>query len=108
MDVIIYSSPDSKENNRGFCFLQYDSHKAAKNAKRSDCKDGLDSTMICSFFFRRFNSGKVKIWSCDMFVDWADPQEDPDEATMSRVKILYCRNLSQAVTEFSLQELFGR
>ena len=33
-DVIIYSSPDSRDNNRGFCFLQYQSYKAASMAKR--------------------------------------------------------------------------
>ena len=43
-----------------------------------------------------------------MFVDWADPQEEPDEDTMSRVKILYCRNLTKAVTEADLLELFQR
>ena len=26
-EVIIYSSPDDKKKNRGFCFLEYESHK---------------------------------------------------------------------------------
>lgn len=34
VEVIIYSSPDDKKKNRGFCFLEYDSHKAASLAKR--------------------------------------------------------------------------
>lgn len=34
MEVIIYSSPDDKRKNRGFCFLEYESHKAASLAKR--------------------------------------------------------------------------
>ena len=25
--MIIYSSPDDKKKNRGFCFLEYESHK---------------------------------------------------------------------------------
>jgi len=33
-EVIIYSSPDDKKKNRGFCFLEYESHKAASLAKR--------------------------------------------------------------------------
>ena len=41
-------------------------------------------------------------------MDWADPLEAPDEDTMSKVKVLYCRNLTSAVTEVSLLELFGR
>ena len=64
--------------------------------------------ILDSFFSRRFDCGKIKIWSCDIFVDWADPEEEPDEDTMSRVKILYCRNLTQAVTEAELLELFER
>lgn len=66
-EVIIYSSPDDKKKNRGFCFLEYESHKAASLAKR------------------RLSTGRIKVWSCDIIVDWADPQEEPDEQTMSKV-----------------------
>jgi hypothetical protein len=66
-EVIIYSSPDDKKKNRGFCFLEYESHKAASLAKR------------------RLETGRVKVWSCDIIVDWADPQEEPDEEIMSQV-----------------------
>ena len=48
------------------------------------------------------------MWSCDIIVDWADPQEEPDEDTMAKVKVLYCRNLTLTVTEESLRELFER
>merc|ERR1719392_119480 len=90
VDVIIYSSPDDKKKNRGFCFLEYESHKAASLAKR------------------RLGTGRIKVWSCDIIVDWADPQEEPDEDTMAKVKVLYCRNLTVTVTEDSLRELFER
>ncbi|GBN42893.1 Heterogeneous nuclear ribonucleoprotein Q [Araneus ventricosus] len=33
-EVIIYSSPDDKRKNRGFCFIEYVSHKAASLAKK--------------------------------------------------------------------------
>lgn len=66
-EVIIYSSPDDKKKNRGFCFLEYESHKSASLAKR------------------RLETGRVKVWSCDIIVDWADPQEEPDSETMSQV-----------------------
>ena len=52
---------------RGFCFLEYESHKAASLAKR------------------RLETGRVKVWSCDIIVDWADPQEEPDDETMTQV-----------------------
>ncbi|XP_070494183.1 heterogeneous nuclear ribonucleoprotein R isoform X4 [Chironomus tepperi] len=88
MEVIIYSSPDDKKKNRGFCFLEYESHKAASLAKR------------------RLGTGRIKVWSCDIIVDWADPQEEPDEGTMSKVKVLYVRNLTQDVSEEKLKEQF--
>jgi len=87
-EVIIYSSPDDKKKNRGFCFLEYESHKAASLAKR------------------RLETGRVKVWSCDIIVDWADPQEEPDEDTMSQVKVLYVRNLTSSVSEEKLREVF--
>lgn len=87
-EVIIYSSPDDKKKNRGFCFLEYESHKAASLAKR------------------RLGTGRIKVWSCDIIVDWADPQEEPDEDTMAKVKVLYCRNLTANVTEEDLKQCF--
>ena len=67
-DVIIYSSPDdSKKKNRGFAFLEYESHKAASLAKR------------------RLSSGRIRVWGCDIIVDWADPIEEPDSDTMAKV-----------------------
>ncbi|XP_043232975.1 heterogeneous nuclear ribonucleoprotein Q-like isoform X2 [Amphibalanus amphitrite] len=88
VDVIIYSSPDDKKKNRGFCFLEYETHKAASLAKR------------------RLGSGRVKVWSCDVIVDWADPQEEPDKETMAKVKVLYARNLTSDCTEEKLKEAF--
>lgn len=45
-EVIIYSSPDDNKKNRGFCFLEYESHKAASLAKR---RLGTGRTKVCSF-----------------------------------------------------------
>lgn len=87
-EVIVYSSPDDKKKNRGFGFLEYESHKAASLAKR------------------RLGSGRTKVWGCEIIVDWADPQEEPDEEVMSKVKVLYVRNLTQEVTEEKLKEAF--
>lgn len=89
VDVIIYNSPDdSKKKNRGFAFLEYDSHKSASMAKH------------------RIGNGYTRVWGCDIIVDWADPQEEPDEETMSKVKVLYVRNLKSDVTEEQLRERF--
>jgi len=87
-DVIIYSIPDDRKKNRGFCFLEFESHKAASFAKR------------------RLSSGSVKVWGCDILVDWADPQQEPDEEIMAKVKVVYIRNLTHECTEDTLKHLF--
>ncbi|KAI1286029.1 Heterogeneous nuclear ribonucleoprotein Q [Halotydeus destructor] len=89
-EVIVYTSPDDRKKNRGFCFLEYDSHKSASLAKR------------------KLSAPRSKVWACDILVDWADPQEEPDQETMSKVKVLYIRNLMAEVTEIELNELFSR
>lgn len=86
--MITYSPPEDHKKNRGFCFLEYDSHKNASAAKR------------------KLTSSGMKIFKCDILVDWADPQEEPDEETMSKVKVLYVRNLTSQVSEQQLKTLF--
>jgi len=77
--VIIYNSPDDGKKNRGFCFLEYDSHKAAANARR------------------RLSSPNLKIWGCDMVIDWADAQTEPDDDTMSKVRIMNMNDNDTAI-----------
>lgn len=86
-DVIIYNVPDDpKKKNRGFTFLDFDSHKSAAAAKKrlSTCR----------------------VFGCDIIIDWADPLEEPDEETMSKVKVLYVRNLKSDVSEAMLRTAF--
>lgn len=71
VEVIIYSTPDDpKKRNRGFAFLEYASHKDASMARR------------------KLNSGNVRVWNCEVAVDWAEPQEEPDEKTMQSVSFV--------------------
>ncbi|ETE67247.1 Heterogeneous nuclear ribonucleoprotein Q, partial [Ophiophagus hannah] len=65
-DVILYHQPDDKKKNRGFCFLEYEDHKTAAQARR------------------RLMSGKVKVWGNVVTVEWADPIEDPDPEVMAK------------------------
>lgn len=67
MDVILYHQPDDKKKNRGFCFLEYEDHKSAAQARR------------------RLMSGKVKVWGNVVTVEWADPVEEPDPEVMAKV-----------------------
>ncbi|KAJ8008911.1 hypothetical protein DPEC_G00083340 [Dallia pectoralis] len=89
-DVILYQQPDDKKKNRGFCFLEYDDHKMAAQARR------------------RLMSGKVKVWGNVVTVEWADPIEDPDPEVMAKVKVLFVRNLATSVTEEMLEKSFGQ
>ncbi|XP_038134867.1 heterogeneous nuclear ribonucleoprotein Q-like isoform X2 [Cyprinodon tularosa] len=89
-DVILYHQPDDKKKNRGFCFLEYEDHKTAAQARR------------------RLMSGKVKVWSNLVTVEWADPIEDPDPEVMAKVKVLFVRNLANGVTEEILEKSFSQ
>lgn len=77
-DVILYHQPDDKKKNRGFCFLEYEDHKTAAQARR------------------RLMSGKVKVWGNVVTVEWADPIEDPDPEVMAKVR---CFNSTSATVE---------
>lgn len=67
-DVTTYNCPDDKQYmNSGFCFLDFESHQAAAKAKR------------------RMETGRVGIWGNEMFVYWADPQEEPDENIIAAI-----------------------
>ncbi|KAI4799825.1 hypothetical protein KUCAC02_016625, partial [Chaenocephalus aceratus] len=88
-DVILYHQPDDKKKNRGFCFLEYEDHKTAAQARR------------------RLMSGKVKVWGNVVTVEWADPIENPDPEVMAKVKVLFVRNLSAGVTEELLETSFS-
>lgn len=68
VNVIVYSAPDDpKKFNRGFAFLDYDSHKSASAARRA------------------INSTRLHVWGSEVIVEWAEPQEEPDEETMAKV-----------------------
>ncbi|XP_077366078.1 heterogeneous nuclear ribonucleoprotein Q-like isoform X2 [Festucalex cinctus] len=89
-DVILYHQADDKKKNRGFCFLEYEDHKTAAQARR------------------RLMSGKVKVWNNMVTVEWADPIEDPDPEVMAKVKVLFVRNLANSVTEEILETSFSQ
>lgn len=75
-EVILYHQPDDKKKNRGFCFLEYEDHKSAAQARR------------------RLMSGKVKVWGNPVTVEWADPVAEPDPEVMAKVRnflfFVYC------------------
>ncbi|XP_016113077.1 heterogeneous nuclear ribonucleoprotein R-like [Sinocyclocheilus grahami] len=89
-EVILYTQPDDKRKNRGFCFLEYEDHKSAAQARR------------------RLMSGKVKVWGNPVTVEWADPVAEPDPEVMAKVKVLFVRKLATPVTEELLENTFSQ
>ncbi|XP_071851340.1 probable RNA-binding protein 46 isoform X2 [Apostichopus japonicus] len=90
VDVIVYPSLHDKTKNRGFAFVEYENHRAAAMARR------------------KLIPGRIQLWSHQIMVDWAEPEEDVDEEIMKNVKILYVRNLMLHTTEESIQEAFNK
>ena len=39
-------------------------------------------------------------------MDWADPDDEPDDHIMSQVKVLYVRNLTSEVSENDVKDVF--
>lgn len=88
-DVILYRSIENRQHqNRGFCFIQFVSHEAARKAKRSIEKES------------------ERLFGHSVYVDWADPIDIPNDSIMDTVKVLYVRNLMLTVNEERLKEMF--
>ncbi|XP_035282288.1 RNA-binding protein 47-like isoform X6 [Anguilla anguilla] len=90
LDVIVYASAADKMKNRGFAFVEYESHRAAAMARR------------------KLMPGRIQLWGHQIAVDWAEPEIDVDEDVMETVKILYVRNLMIETSEETLRQVFGQ
>jgi len=90
-DIILYPSQADKTKSRGYMFVEYGSHKAAAMARR------------------KLTQGTVCICGQELGqVDWAEPEHEVDEETMSNVRILFLRNLMMSTTEDTIRILFNR
>lgn len=68
-DIIVYPMADNPaKKNRGFCFVEFESHNLAAGALRKLQRVGH------------------KLWRGDLMLDWADPIDEPDEVTMQKVR----------------------
>ncbi|XP_023685384.2 RNA-binding protein 47 isoform X4 [Paramormyrops kingsleyae] len=90
LDVIVYASAADKMKNRGFAFVEYESHRAAAMARR------------------KLMPGRIQLWGHQIAVDWAEPEIDVDEDVMETVKILYVRNLMIETSEETLRKIFSK
>ena len=67
VDAIVYPSITDKTKNRGFAFVEFDSHRSAAMARR------------------KLLPGRVQLWGQPIAVDWAEPEHHVDEDIMSKV-----------------------
>jgi len=92
-EVIMYEPLESGKaeghKNRGFVFVEFESHMEAANIK----KNLLNRSIT---LFNRYYQN----------VDWADPINSPDDNTMSTVKNLYVKGWSEMRTEAEIKALF--
>ncbi|KAM9716915.1 APOBEC1 complementation factor isoform 1-T1 [Menidia menidia] len=89
VEVIVYPSAADKSKNRGFAFVEYESHRAAAMARR------------------KLLPGRIQLWGHPIAVDWAEPEVEVDEDTMATVKILYVRNLMLQTSEEAIEKEFN-
>jgi len=69
VDAIVYPSVTDKTKNRGFAFVEFDSHRSAAMARR------------------QLLPGRIQLWGQPIAVDWAEPEHDVDEDVMSKVRL---------------------
>ena len=77
MDVIVYPSASDKSKNRGFAFVEYESHRSAAMARR------------------KLMNGRVDLWGHNIAVDWAEPELEVDEEIMAQVGFCLLWELSE-------------
>ena len=90
-DIILYPSLIDKSKTRGYAFVEYESHRAAALARR------------------KLVTGRIFICGQEVEkIDWAEPENDVDDETMSKVKILFIRNLMATTSEDKIMAVFSK
>ena len=69
VDVIVYPSASDKSKNRGFAFVEYDSHRSAAMARR------------------KLMNNRIQLWGRNIAVYWVEPEIEVDEEIMAQVSI---------------------
>lgn len=67
-DVIMYASQQDRNKNRGYAFVEFDSHANAVTARE------------------KLQASPPRLWGgVEIKVDWAEPENEVDDETMSKV-----------------------
>ena len=90
-NIILYPSLIDKSKTRGYAFVEYESHRAAALARR------------------KLVPGRIFVCGQEVEkIDWAEPENEVDEETMAKVKILFIRNLMASTSEDSIIRVFNK
>ncbi|XP_054161841.1 RNA-binding protein 47-like [Oppia nitens] len=84
-----YNKVEKQYKNRGFAFVEYKTHRDAAMARR------------------KLLPGKIKLFDCEISVDWAVPETNVDEEIMSKVMVLFVRHLSIECSEDMIKNVFS-
>ncbi|XP_074035039.1 RNA-binding protein 47 isoform X2 [Leptinotarsa decemlineata] len=84
VDVIMYRSYINRAENRGFVFVEFQTHEQAAS-------------------FRVKYVDSLKLWGKPAIVDWSIPIPVPDTSVLESVKIIYLRNLEVTETPENLE-----
>ncbi|XP_059080728.1 probable RNA-binding protein 46 isoform X2 [Tigriopus californicus] len=88
-EVILYPSQMDKSKTRGYAFVEYESHRLAALARR------------------KLVPGRIFLLGQEIEkVDWAEPETEVDDEVMSKVRILFVRNLMPETSENDIKEKF--
>ena len=85
VDVIVYPSAVDKTKNRGFAFIEYESHRSAAMARK------------------KLMTGRVQLWGHSIAVDWAEPELEVDQEIMAQVII--CSQHCLTIIAFVLSDV---
>ncbi|KAL3884593.1 hypothetical protein ACJMK2_024724 [Sinanodonta woodiana] len=92
-DVSVYCTPEMQENNlknKGYCFVEYEDHRQASTAKENLKKDGSS------------------LFGHDIIVHWAEPRAELDDEFMSKVKVVFVKNISRCTKPDTVETWFER
>merc|ERR1719412_1776860 len=89
-NIILYPSLIDKSKTGGYAFVEYESHRAAALARR------------------KLVPGRIFLCGQEVEkIDWAEPENEVDEETMSKVRVLFLRNLMGTTTELQIRQFFN-
>jgi len=88
-NVCLYNSYQDKTKSRGYVFVEYQTHRHAALARR------------------KLVPGHNFIFGQEILrVDWAEPEHEVDSDVMSKVKVLFLRNLAMHTSEAEISAMF--